>query len=176
MLKLFSKNLLIRPFAPPDITASYITALNDPKVVQFTGAQFVKWNKKNLKAYVTYANQKGKSVLLGIFLKTDERHIGNIRLFNFDLNHRRVELGIMIFDKGQWKKGYATEALNLVCDFVFEKLNLHRICADYYSVNKASARMFQKAGFKVEGKFKDHFIFNHRYVDSIRVAKINPQG
>ncbi len=173
MRKLVTKNLLIKPLKADDITPLYVKALNDPEIVQLTGARFTKWNIGNLKTYVLKANGKDKSMLLGIFLKTDSRHIGNIRLFNFDRHHRRVELGIMIFDKAEWKKGYATEALAVVCKFVFEKLKLHRICADYYSVNRASAKMFKKTGFKIEGIFKDHFICNHSYVDSVRVAKIN---
>ncbi len=170
-----TKNLMLRALRPVDITDAYVRSLNDPEIVQFTGAQFTRWNKSNVKAYVKSSNIKNKSILLGVFLKTDVTHIGNIRLFNFDPHHRRVELGIMIFDKTQWGKGYGSEALQSVIQFVFKKLKLHRICADYYSVNKASARMFKKVGFKVEGVFKDHFILNDRYVDSIRIAKVSPK-
>ena len=78
-----------------------------------------------------------------------------------------------MFDKSEWNKGYGTEALNCVCNYVFEDLNLHRVCADYYSNNEGSRRMFEKAGFKIEGIFKEHFLLDGKYVDSVRVAKIN---
>ncbi len=80
----------------------------------------------------------------------------------------------MIFDKAQWSKGYATEAIRATIRHAFETLRLHRVHADYYAGNTASARVFDKAGFAVEGVFRDHFQLEGRYVDSIRVAKLNP--
>ena len=79
----------------------------------------------------------------------------------------------MVFDKTQWHKNYATEALQAVTDYVFLNLKLHRIHADYYAPNQGSAKMFEKAGFTVEGIYKDHFICEGRYVDSVRVGKVN---
>jgi RimJ/RimL family protein N-acetyltransferase len=34
--------------------------------------------------------------------------------------------------------------------------------------------MFEKAGYILEGTFKDHFFLHDRYVDSVRIAKFNP--
>jgi RimJ/RimL family protein N-acetyltransferase len=62
-----------------------------------------------------------------------------------------------------------------VCDFAFYKIGLHRIVADYYNENVPSSKIFEKGGFAVEGIFKDHFFYNGKYTDSIRMGLINPK-
>lgn len=169
-LNLYLTNLMVR-----DITSLYIKALNDNEVVQFTEARHVKWNMRNVKQYLSDSFKSSSSQLIGIFLKQDDKHIGNIRLSSFSLIHKRVDLGIMIFDKTQWGKGYGTESINGIIRYVFTQLNIHKICADYYVVNIASAKIFKKAGFIREGVFHDHFFTKGKFVDSIRVVKYNMQ-
>jgi len=171
--KTYTKNLFLRKFRVKDITEHYINSLNAREVVALTNAAKKKWDIKSVEQYVMKSNKRNISLLVGIFLKSSGRHIGNIRLSGFDSYHSRVELGIMIFDMSQWGKGYGLESLEAVVEHIFKELKLHRICADYYSVNKRSTRLFQKAGFIIEGVFKDHFKLNGKYVDSIRVAKLN---
>ena len=173
--KIVTKHLCLRQCTIEDITPGYINALNDPEVIGLTEARHRKWDENSVRHYVEESNMQGVSQLIGIFLKESSRHIGNIRLFNFSEVHKHAELGIMIWDKTQWSKGYGAESLNAVCDYAFNILNLHKIYADYYSVNAASARLFDKAGFKIEGVFKDHFLLNGKYIDSVRIAKFSYQ-
>jgi RimJ/RimL family protein N-acetyltransferase len=165
--------LLLRTFRPQDVTPPYVDALNDPEVVHLTEARHRQWDWDGVIEYVGQSNIPGESHLIGIFLQESERHIGNIRIFNFSQRHRRLELGIMIFDKTQWGKGYGTESLSAVTDYAFQTLKMHRVCADYYVANTGSARIFAKAGFVIEGLYKAHCVLDGEYVDSVRIAKIN---
>ncbi len=173
MKTIFSKNLFLRPLRVEDVTRDYILALRDEEVVRFTEARYTRWTKSKVLDYVKNVNVPFQSQLIGIFLKENKKHIGNIRLLAFSKINKRVALGIMIFDKRQWFKGYGTESLTTICDYIFKVLGFHKICAAYYSINKASHKTFKKVGFKVEGVLKDHSMFNGRYIDSIRVAKIH---
>ena len=176
MKKITTANLYLRQLLVSDITPGYIEALNDEEVVRLTEARHQKWDEEKVKRYIIESNIEGISQLIGIFLKENDKHIGNIRLFNFNKYHKRVEFGIMIFDKLQWSKGYGTEVLNAISDYIFKDFKLHKICADYYSVNAASAKMFKKAGFEIEGLFKDHFLLDGEYIDSVRIAKFSKLG
>ncbi|NTV28856.1 MAG: GNAT family N-acetyltransferase [Candidatus Omnitrophica bacterium] len=166
-----TKRLELRELTCSEVSQAYIDGLNDPAVNGLTEARHVRWTRKKVLDYVKGA-RSGGYYLIGIFLKEGDRHIGNIRLLNIDAVHKRAELGIMIFDRSTWGQGYGTEAILGVVQFAFSSLGLHRIQADYYSVNKASARLFKNAGFTVEGIFRDHFSFGSGYVDSVRVARI----
>ena len=169
-----TERLLLRTLSAADVTPRYIDALNDPEVVGFTEARHAPWNRQRVMEFIEQSNRDGVSTLIGVFLNKGGRHIGNLRLFNFRPAHRRAELSFIIFDKTQWSKGYATEAVCALCRYAFERMRLHRIHADYYTPNLASARLFEKSGFRIEGVYQDHFFLNGRYVDSIRVAKLNP--
>jgi len=135
-----------------------------------TESKYTIWTKDRCKKYIRKSNKEG--ILLGIFLSSNGKHLGNIRLSNINITHKRVELGILIYNPKNWNKGYGTEALFEVDKWIFGFWGFHKICADYYSINQASAKMFKKAGYKIEGIFKDHFYMDNKYIDSIRVAKI----
>ncbi|MHA2346952.1 MAG: GNAT family N-acetyltransferase [Candidatus Hodarchaeales archaeon] len=171
MINKTTNNLILRTFTTDDVTKAYIDALNDYTVVKLTEARHHDWNRGNVNQFVIESNKEGKE-LIGLFLEKTGKHIGNIRLSGMNPHHKRVDLGIMIFDKSQWSKGYGTEAIKGVADYVFEETDFHKICADYYSLNHSSARMFAKAGFQIEGVYKDHFLFEGKFVDSIRVGLV----
>ncbi|MHA2292527.1 MAG: GNAT family N-acetyltransferase [Candidatus Hodarchaeales archaeon] len=172
-MNMITDNLILRTLTIDDVTQEYLDALNDYNTVRFTEARHQEWDKEKVYKFIKESNIEGTTELVGIFLRDSEKHIGNIRLSGMNPHHKRVDLGIMLFDKSEWSRGYGTEAIKGVTNYVFKELNLHKICADYYSVNHASARMFNKAGFKVEGIYKDHFFFEDTYIDSIRVGLVN---
>lgn len=172
-MKINTENLYIREFKIADITDIYLSSLNDNSIIGLTEARHQKWDREKVEKFIVDSNRENISALLGVFNAKSDKPIGNIRLFNYDVNHKRVELSLLFYDKGEWGKGYATEAVGAIVEYVFSVLKLHRIYADYYSVNKASARVFEKTGFNVEGIFKNHFYLNDHYVDSVRIARIN---
>ncbi|OGY52176.1 MAG: hypothetical protein A3J59_03420 [Candidatus Buchananbacteria bacterium RIFCSPHIGHO2_02_FULL_56_16] len=173
MKKIVTKNLYLRQLTVDDVSQNYLSGLQDPEVTQFTEARHTKWDKEKMIRYIEESNVEGVSQLVGIFLRKIDKHIGNVRLSSINPLHKRLEFGITLFDKSEWGKGFGTEAIEGICTYVFEVMGFYKICADYYSINKASAKIFQKLGFSIEGVFKDHFKINDHYVDSVRIAKFN---
>lgn len=165
--------LVLRNFTTKDINNDYVKALQDYEVLKFTEARHRKWDISAIKKYVIDNEKNQEKCLIGIFLKNieDNAHIGNIRLSAINYIHSRLDLGIMIHKKEYWGKGYATEALKCITEYLLNNHVVHRICADYYSINDASAKIFSNAGFVIEGVFVDHFKFGDNYIDSVRVAK-----
>ncbi len=173
MNKIITNRLYLRQLEVCDITEPYLEGLRDPEIIGLTEARHVLWNRDNAAEYIQSSNVPGQSQLIGVFLKDSNKHIGNVRLSGFSITHKRVELGIMLFDKTEWGKGLGTETLTGICNYVFNDLKLHKLSADYYAVNKASAKIFAKAGFEIEGVFKDHFLLDGEFVDSVRIYKLS---
>ena len=75
-----------------------------------------------------------------------------------------------------WGQGVRSEALKQLAKFAFEKLKIHKLFGDNSSDNPASGRVFEKAGFKTEAVFKEHYfkIRDGEYVDRIWWGLINP--
>jgi len=171
--KVETNRLIIKIFNPSHINEKYLDALNQKNIIGLTEARHCKWNREKAIEYIVNANKPMESTLFGVFLKSDNKPIGNVRLFNFHKVHKRAELSFLFYEIREWGKGYATEAIEAIISYGFGTLELHRIYADYYNTNIASEKIFSKLGFQIEGVYKDHFWLDDRFVDSIRVAKIN---
>tara|TARA_Y100001968_G_C19154134_1_gene617573 strand:- start:190 stop:738 length:549 start_codon:yes stop_codon:yes gene_type:complete len=165
-----TERLVLTRFKSSDITEEYIKALNDNSIVGKTEARHKEWNKENIQEFICSNKLDPSCLLIGVFRKKDMIHLGNIRLLNINYIHKRAEISMLFYRKELWNNGYATESMQQVINFAFTKMGIQRICADYYSVNIASSTVFKKLGFKKEGLFKNHFSYEDRFVDSVRVA------
>lgn len=152
-----------------DVTQSYVGWLNDTEINQYLESRYEEHTLESTKAFVAKCEESETSLLFGIFL-LDNTHIGNIKLELFP-RYRKAEIGILIGEKSCWGKGYATEAIQLICRYAEENFQLHKLMAGCYSENTGSARAFVKAGFEIEATLKDEVILNNRFQSLIRMAK-----
>lgn len=171
-MPIMSLRLLLRPFQSEDITDAYLAGLNDPEVVRWTEARHQAWTRANAAAYVNSHAESNTSCLFGMFVQDSQRHIGNILLSDIHPIHRRAELALLISDRASWSQGYGTEGVIAVTQWAFESLGLHRISAGYFEENAGSAKLFAKAGYQVEGIFRDHGYVEGRWRHAVRVAKV----
>jgi RimJ/RimL family protein N-acetyltransferase len=89
-----------------------------------------------------------------ICLLADGRPIGTAGLHQVDHQNGTAEFGIAIGDKGEWGKGYGTDATRAICDFGFAELRLERIGLEVYDGNERGRRAYDKAGFVHEGTLR----------------------
>ncbi len=111
--------------------------------------------------------KKGREYHLGIELKITGQIIGMIGMMKISQKHRHAETGYWL-GKSYWGKGYAGEALRLMLKFGFEQLKLVRITAGVMHPNLASARMLERVGFKLEGRFRKSFMQYGQWLDELR--------
>jgi len=170
------QKVYLRPVTDEDATSEYLSWLNDPETtryleVQYRGGHTTTTMRSDIERY-----NVDESVRWYAICTKDDIHVGNIKIGSIDWNHQFGELGILI-GKSYWGKGYATEAIKLVCRHVFERYGLRRICAGYYDDNEGSRRIFAKNGFKVEGILEGHRWSSsvEKWVDEYRVALRNPE-
>lgn len=86
-----------------------------------------------------------------ICLLGDGRPIGTTGLHDLDWENGSAAFGIVIGEKDEWGKGYATEALDAICDFAFGELRMERVWLHVYSENTRGIRAYERAGFRNEG-------------------------
>lgn len=80
-----------------------------------------------------------------IIRKEDGTPIGEVDIHWSGYCQKHI-IGIVIEAKYRGK-GYAEEALNLLCDAAFNKLNLDKIYDDFPATRTAAERVFSKVGF-----------------------------
>lgn len=64
-------------------------------------------------------------------------------------------------------KGIATKAVKLLVNYIFKTYKLKRISGRCRTFNKASARVLEKAGFKLEGIHKKECYKDGKYLDNM---------
>jgi diamine N-acetyltransferase len=79
--------------------------------------------------------------------------IGTIDLFDFDPMNTRVGVGVLIFECFR-KKGYASQAIELVKDYASKTLLLNQLFCNISASNKESVSLFEKCGFEKIGTKK----------------------
>ena len=70
--------------------------------------------------------------------------------------YNHAEVGYWIAEKN-WGQGAATECLNAIIKFGFERLDLHKIFGTHFLSNRASSQVMRKCGMVKEGELKDHY-------------------
>jgi len=168
-----SERLYLREVRPSDVNETYYRWMNDPEITRYLETRFIPQSIENIRDYVISMQGDADNCFFAILLREKDRHMGNIKLGPIRWTHRLGEISLIIGEKECWGKGYATEVIELIVQHAFETLNLHKVTAGCYSTNTGSIKAFQKAGFEIEGKRKDHFYDRGTYVDHILFGRIN---
>jgi ribosomal-protein-alanine N-acetyltransferase len=82
-----------------------------------------------------------------IFLLTNNEHIGCCGLRPHDTQKRINEIGVHIIPD-YWRKGFATEAINTVMEYAFNKLKVSALFAGHNPMNKSSRNLLLKLGYR----------------------------
>lgn len=164
--------IYFRPVELTDLNETYLGWMNDRDVVQYLEIKRPQTLKDLEQYYYNHAMQDDEFWFAIIKIGMDE-HIGNIKLGPINWIHRRADLSLFIGRKDLWKKGYGTEAINLITKYAFETLGLHKIEAGVYRQNHGSLRAFGNAGYKGEAILKDHVWSHGEYSDLWIMGRVN---
>lgn len=106
-------------------------------------------------------------MVLGICLKESNKLIGTVNIQEIDYINRSCHVPILIGDKEEWSKGYATEARMLALRFAFYERGMNRVWATVIDTNTASIKMNEKCGFKREGVMRQSVYKDGAFHDQI---------
>ena len=101
----------------------------------------------------------------------DDKYIGHINAVQFDRAFKFAELAYII-NPEYWGKGYGTEAVGRVVQFLVEEMKIHKIRAGFFAKNVASNRVLEKVGFKQEGYLRDNVLIDGEFEDEYLMALI----
>lgn len=104
-----------------------------------------------------------------------EQAIGSCQLFNINWRHRSAELQIRIGDQRFQNQGLGSEAIQLLCRFGFDDLNLHRIYLSVFKNNERAIGAYRKCGFAEEGVMREAAFIDGQWLDVALMGLINDQ-
>ena len=106
-----------------------------------------------------------------IIEQLNKQVIGDIGIHYLDTDpeNKQVEIGYTL-DKKYRGKGYATEALTVLINYLIIDLNKHRITASIDPTNLSSIQLIERLGFRKEAHFIESLFFHGMWVDDLIYA------
>lgn len=172
---LVGENIYLRRIIPDDLEKQYFSWLNDQEVMRWMQHGLFPNNPDKMLSFYNSMANSVSDILLAIVLKDGDRHIGNIGLHKIHTIFRSAEIGILIGEKDCWGNGYGEEAVSLVAEHAFLRLNLHRVFAGAVVQNKGSIKMFEKAGFRKEGIAREAYFCQGQYYDCVNLSLLQSE-
>jgi ribosomal-protein-alanine N-acetyltransferase len=100
--------------------------------------------------------------------------VGGVGFFpGTDVERFSAEIGYWL-GESLWGRGITTEAVTLVTDYTFGRLNLLRVFALPFADNIASRRVLEKAGYQFEGILRSSSVKFGEARDQAVYARLNP--
>ncbi len=170
---LIGSSIYLRPLEPAD-ARTIVPWLNDPEVTRHL-RRFQPMTLAAEEEFLRRVSESPTDLVLGIALRADDRLVGVTGLTGVDPRNRHAQFGIFIGDKSEWGKGHGTEATRLMVRHAFDTLNLHRVWLYVYEYNERGLRLYEKTGFRTEGRLRQDTFRDGRYWDTLVMAVLREE-
>ena len=173
MVKLKGERIYLRALEQEDL--DFLYALENNTEVWEVSGTITPYSKSVLQLYLDNAHRDIFDVkqLRMVICDLQHKAIGLIDIFDFEPNHKRAGIGIIILDTEQRNKGIGAESITLLCNYVFDVLGLRQIYANILEENVASMHLFKKLGFIEVGIKKDWVRIKNTFKNEVLLQKIN---
>lgn len=105
------------------------------------------------------------------FVASDETYpfIGLVRMDEFDTLNRSIRVGADIVPELRGK-GYGILLYKGIKRYCFDFMNVHRVWLAVLETNGHALRLYEKQGFRVEGKYREAVFRDGKYLDYILMS------
>jgi len=163
--------LILRHFTDADLV-SFMAYRNDPDVARYQSWEGI--GEAEASAFIAeqklvQAGVPGQWFQIAIALKETGTLVGDCALKIDEHDERQAEIGYTLARAYQGK-GIATEAVSCVLDYVFRRLELHRVVAITDCENTASVALLERLGMRREGHFIQNVWFKGKWGDEYLYA------
>jgi len=173
---LSKNNISLRAPEPEDVDFLYQTE-NDQQLWHLSNT-LIPFSRFDLEQFIMLSDKDIFVTKQARFMILKENEgkksvIGTIDLFDYEPQHKRAGVGIMVVE-AERRKGAAGIALDLIIDYSFNLLGLHQLYCNIEEPNKTSLNLFEKKGFKIIGSKKEWNFRVTKWVDEYLLQLINP--
>lgn len=173
-VKLHNDSVFLRALEPTDLL--FLKQVENNPEFWIISQTIQPFSDYTLSQYIEQAHQDIYEIKQQRWVICDAENkdrIGFIDLFDFDPRNSRVGLGIVIAESFKRGKGYGSEALSLIINYVFKHLNLHQIYVNILIENEPSIQLFSKFGFELVGVKKAWIREGNQFKDEALYQLIN---
>jgi RimJ/RimL family protein N-acetyltransferase len=145
--EIFSERFIVKSLNPEvDDFANYLSWMRDVRANPFIQGISENFSSQELVDYVSEKNDSNTALLLGIFVKPEEAHIGNVKLEPI-IPRKSATIGILIGEESWRGRGVGFEVITRVLEFCFTDLNLELIELGVDKKNLRAINLYTRLGF-----------------------------
>ena len=100
--------------------------------------------------------------------------VGGVSLFQHDALARHAEVGIALLPEARGR-GIGSAAIAQIVEFAFVRRNLRRLHLQAIASNLGAIRVYEKAGFVVEGRQREHAWVRGAYEDIVLMGLLRAE-
>lgn len=156
----------LRALEPEDLDDLY--AIENDRAIWCVGHTNVPYSRYALHDYIAtqqadiYADRQ----LRLIISDAEGQTVGMVDLMNFDPQHQRAELGIVVKQAAR-RKGFGTGAVSAILNYACCTLHLHQVYVVVSEDNDEALSLFRKTGFADGGRLRDWLFDGTGYHDAV---------
>ncbi len=162
-----TRRLVLREFDKDDFLSIHSYA-SDPKVSKYQpwGPNSEAETQAFLNLNIKYQSDNPRyDYEIGVVRKEDNKLIGSCGIHVSSPDNKEGWIGYC-YNQEYWGNGYASEAAEVIIEFGFKQLNLHRIFATCDPNNIGSVKVLEKVGMSREGRLRQHKYQRGEWIDS----------
>jgi len=165
-------NIYLRALEQEDLSFLY-NVENSTAIWEISGTT-TPYSKDVLQLYLDNAYRDIYDVkqLRLVICNNHNKAIGLIDLFDFDPQHKRAGVGIVILEEIARELGYGSEALEVLCNYAFNILDLKQLYANILESNTIGVHVFKKLGFKIIGVKEDWIFHAGQFKNEVLLQKV----
>ena len=153
-----SQRLNFRTLDPSlDNFDNYLKWLNDVDSNKFIHGVRTDMQIEHLFEYVKTKNEDDECLLLGVFTKESNFHIGNIKLEPLILRDSLAWVGILLGEPSFRGRGFGLETLNSVLNYAHLEMNINFFKLGVDVRNEPAIQLYKKIGFTIENPLEPSF-------------------
>ncbi|MEU3659783.1 GNAT family protein [Streptomyces sp. NPDC032940] len=168
---LTGEKTVLRPFTGQDADVMW-EIINDPEVVRFTFEPDSELTREGVRDWYASRADRPDRLDLAVTDPADGEVLGEVVLHEWDPANRSCTFRTLIGPRGRGR-GVGTEATRLIVGHGFERLGLHRVQLELYGDNHRALRVYEKAGFTVEGVRREAAWRDGRWADEVIMAVLD---
>lgn len=166
------QQFILRAWKQSDLDNLVRYADNPNVACNLTDAFPSPYTKANGEAYLNMVCDRMPTNVFAIVIEGTA--VGSIGVFpQTDIHRLNAEMGYWLAEPF-WGKGIMPEAVRQIVGYAFNTFDIDRIFARPFGRNRASQRVLEKAGFKLEARFEKTVIKNGQLEDELFYAIRRP--
>ncbi len=145
--KLTSDRFIIKSLSPEiDELEVYLSWMRNRNANPFIQGVNENFSSQELIDYVSEKNDSNTALLLGIFVKLKDAHIGNVKLEPI-IPKKSATIGILIGEESWRGKGVGFEVISRILEFCFTDLELESVNLGVSKNNQKAIALYKRIGF-----------------------------